>query len=538
MKRIAIFGAGIGGLTVAHELSKFPEYQITIYEKKNEIGGLARSGRDTYGCATEISWRVFFNFYHNLFKICSEIPLMEDKNKRVLNNFTPYRHQNMYNTAFTIGEKLISIANIIYGLTSCDNRLDNLDNISWWNSLGSNNKSNFFREIGGWLGMDRYRGSYKSVIRVGFETHLLPKYISSSKYNDWVTTKPTSEAWFDHWIVLLRTRRVNIRLNTELLSVQTDNNSIISVNIYDQINGLFENIIADYYVFCLPIEILSEIVERTPALKYGQLQYAKKLKDMSLHIQLSFQVYFNVDINLGKSFDNLSNNAFLIIDSPWDLIVLQYDKIYIDTYLCTKIPNVKSAWSITVCTAYIPGIMFNKPFNQCSYEEITTEIWQQIIRNKTFKKIFNQYNNFILTTNNIIQWSPLWPTYHFNNSHLTTTEPKFTNNAGTYSLRPNYLTHINNLYIATAYIKETIDVFSMEGACIAGKLVANAISKKSYPPSIPKRPSLFSPLRSFDAIAYKFGLPNFGPQIIIILIILVIILIFFIILWTNKKRHI
>lgn len=34
MKKVAIFGGGVGGLTVAHELSKNPWYQIDIYEKK------------------------------------------------------------------------------------------------------------------------------------------------------------------------------------------------------------------------------------------------------------------------------------------------------------------------------------------------------------------------------------------------------------------------------------------------------------------------------------------------------------------------
>ena len=88
MIKIAIFGGGVGGCTVAHELSKIPNYDINIYEKKNEIGGLARSSRDSDLCATEYCWRMFFHPYHNVFKIMSEIPLIEDPNKTVLNNLT------------------------------------------------------------------------------------------------------------------------------------------------------------------------------------------------------------------------------------------------------------------------------------------------------------------------------------------------------------------------------------------------------------------------------------------------------------------
>ena len=92
MKTITIIGGGIGGLTVAHELSKYNDYNITIYERNDDIGGLARSKRDKDGCATEYCWRVFFGFYDNLFKTFSEI---KDNNQSILNYLTPYKHLNI-----------------------------------------------------------------------------------------------------------------------------------------------------------------------------------------------------------------------------------------------------------------------------------------------------------------------------------------------------------------------------------------------------------------------------------------------------------
>src|SRR5439155_8181264 len=178
-------------------------YKIDIYEKKKEIGGLARSSRDDDFCAIEYCWRVYFGFYHNLLKIFSEIPLIEDNKKNVLNNLTIYKHKNILDTRFLMKDKLIGLYNIIYGFTSCDKRLDKLDNLSWWEALGLISSSNFFREIGPWLGMDRLHGSYKSVIKVGMEMQILPATLSKG-YNDWITTKPSSEAWFDHWQYFLK----------------------------------------------------------------------------------------------------------------------------------------------------------------------------------------------------------------------------------------------------------------------------------------------------------------------------------------------
>ena len=206
-KTIAIFGAGIGGLTVAHQLSQYPEYIIDIYEKKEDIGGLARSIRDRDGCCSEYSWRVFFGFYNNLFGILGQMPLIENPSDTVLNNLDIYRHTNFTDKKISLKDKAIAMYNIMYGFTSCDKRLDEMDNLKWFDALGVSSKSNIFRQIGPWLGMSRYDGSYKSVIKVGFEMQILNTYLDDN-YKDYVTTKSTSEAWFDHWKHLLIKRGV------------------------------------------------------------------------------------------------------------------------------------------------------------------------------------------------------------------------------------------------------------------------------------------------------------------------------------------
>jgi uncharacterized protein with NAD-binding domain and iron-sulfur cluster len=75
MIKCVIFGGGISGLTVAHELSNYNKlhrtqiFSIDIYERKDIIGGLARSSRSQpeqsnssdNDCATELCWRVFLD---------------------------------------------------------------------------------------------------------------------------------------------------------------------------------------------------------------------------------------------------------------------------------------------------------------------------------------------------------------------------------------------------------------------------------------------------------------------------------------------
>ncbi len=517
MKNIAIFGGGVGGLTAAHYLCKSDLYNVTLYETKNVLGGLARSSRDKDGCATEYCWRVFFGFYHNVFKMMKEIHTVDKnnipKNKSVHENLTKYVHQNISDQSLSIKDAFTAICATLYGYTSCDERLNDLDKMSWYEALGSNNTHSMgVNHIGEWLGMDRYKGSYKSVIKVGMEMQVLPT-ITDPRYNNYVTTKPTSEAWFNHWKILLKRKNVQFNFETELESIEMRDNKIISCVVKNNLTNEKCVVIADHFIFALPVEVLSKLINQTPEMNIGELQKIQKLKDNGLHMQLSFQVFFNQKISLGKqTFGKKNHNAFLQIDSKWDLIILQYDQIYKDTYL-SRLHNVKGAWSIAVCTAYTNGIVFNKPFNKCTYDEILIEIWAQLKTCRKLLKIVKDNNTFEFSKRLIVKWSPMWETFSYDeNDNLVTSEPKFTNNAGTWWLRPSYKTPIDNLYISTAYVKEGIDIFSMEAACIAGKYVANDILKKdgqdkglieSSKPIIQSRPKLFWIFRVIDGWYYS-----------------------------------
>ena len=514
MNKIAIFGGGIGGLTVAHELSKYNNYDIKIFERNDDIGGLARSARDENGCATEICWRVFFGFYDNFFKTLSEIN--SDDNSSVLCNFTKYKHLNVSDSPESFTDFIYVFYNVFYGLTSCDRRLNDLDNIPWHEGLGVISSTNLMRAIGPWLGMDRYKGSFKSVIKVGMEMQILKTYLDD-KYLDFVTTKPTSEAIFYPWKKHLEKNNVQINLNNSLVSVNIKNNQIYDVVVYDSKNEKYLTVKADHYVFNLPVQVLDNIIDNTPKLYQGDFKNIKKLKNNCLHHQLSFQVFFNQEINFGD------HNAYLITDSPWDLIVLAYDKIYV-TEICDDI-NAKGAWSVAVCTSYIPGIVFNKPFDNCTYEEIIIELWAQIRNSNKLLDIVKNNNNFQLSDDLVIKWSKIWKTWSFSNGSWGTTEPKFTNNARSWKIRPSFKTHIKNLYLSTAYIKETIDIFSMEAANIAGKHVANAINSDIMKPTIRDRPILFSTFRMLDDIFYNLNLPNLNLFIVIFIVVIFIILI-------------
>ena len=82
---IVIFGGGIAGLTVAHELSKY-NLKIAVIEKESILGGMARSDiyKSRNKLRTEHSWRGFAPFYNNTFQIMKEIKLKKCNKQKIL----------------------------------------------------------------------------------------------------------------------------------------------------------------------------------------------------------------------------------------------------------------------------------------------------------------------------------------------------------------------------------------------------------------------------------------------------------------------
>ncbi len=563
MVRIAIFGAGIGGLTVAHHLAKLG-YDIDIYDIKPHIGGLARSGVDPSpnpgsgtspgsGCPTEYCWRVYFGFYANYFRILREIPTSTGS---AINNLTVYKHINVGGSSDP-PNTLLTTAAIIRGVLSCDERLDADDakGLTWQDALheysfSSNTTPNLFKTVGPWLGADRIKCSYRSVIKVGIEQQIIPSYIAtipgSTPYRDYVTTAPSSDAIFDPWYTYL----VSLGVNFHLGSGSALSGILVSGTTVTSVLASGKRVVADYVILALPVEILEKIIKVSPTInpdKFG-LPAITTLTETCLHTQLSFQLYLNTPISFGGS------NAFLLVDSAWDLIVLSYDQTYDSKNICDNDPDIKGVWSVAATTAYLPGST-GKTLSESTYPEIIAELWSQLYNNKKLQDLIRQHNDFRLTKDLVVKWAGMWPTFtttttSTGRSILTTTEPKFTNNAGSYSLRPSWKTYLPNLFISTAYVKETIDIFSMEAAALAGTMVAHSIDtqvlaggqnrrdESRYATSDPRtptpihnpRPNWLAPFRGLDRVCWSLDLPNSMNTIVISMSI-------FIIMVLSRTKH-
>src|SRR5439155_1510702 len=92
-------------------------------------------------------------------------------------------------------------------------------------------------------------------------------------------------------------------------------------------------------------------------------------------------------------------------------------------------------------------------------------------------------------------------------------EPLLVNLVDTWRLRPEAVTRIPNLFLASDYVRTNTDLATMEAANEAARRAVNGILKASRSNAPPctvwdlHEPEIFAPWRQLDAIRYARGLP-------------------------------
>lgn len=77
-RRVIVVGAGVAGLTCAHELSRTtearPAFSVRIFEMGHEVGGQLASAHNPqrWGRNEEHGFHVWFGWYDNTFRLADE----------------------------------------------------------------------------------------------------------------------------------------------------------------------------------------------------------------------------------------------------------------------------------------------------------------------------------------------------------------------------------------------------------------------------------------------------------------------------------
>lgn len=534
MKTVIIIGGGISGLTASHELLKL-NYNVILLERNDIVGGLARTYQDEKKkiCPIEYSWRAYGNYYHNTYNIMKEIPY---KNGYVIDNLVPVntlgKIQNCNNDNNYINQEhtqklrfqdyIILLPYLFKYLSSCQERnIVNFSPINYRKFLETKHISKkgidrLGKMIGPFWGMDYNNASLYDI----FQTieMILSNEEKKLSYN--ITKYPTNYAWFDPWIIYLKKKGLDLRVNNKVSKITIQNGKIQKITVLDKTKKKYSDIYGDYYINCTGPEVLEELLKPYQKNKIIQPLY-HNIKNVALHgYQIQMSVYFYLDRQIG-----LKPGFLYLPNSPWLLIIIPYSKVWGNNHLrqfCK--PQIKEVVSVGICQPYEKGLFIKKKWENCTEEEIKIETWYQMVNDSQFKNVLCLEGD--ITDIQILDFN-IWNSYEFNNGYLKTFEPKWSNNVNTIQYRPNSITPVNNLIIGGSYSNTTIGLYSMEGAVESGKNAAVALCKIDNKHHniilIKKRRSrIFRPFQKIDKLLYT---TYYGYNMIIALVIILLIII-------------
>ena len=233
-KNVVIIGAGWGGLSAAHILSKHKNLNITVIEKEENIGGQANSGFEKL-CYVENSWRVYFDGYYNLKNILKEIgisctltPLgdtcLSYKGKCI--KFSSFKNMTLYGMLRTFNISIKKILKLIY-IFSLPKEIiyKKFKNVKFIDYIGDDKI--LITIIGPILGLEAKDVSIPAIYSLTERFFNIGKTMDT-KYNMWqVTTGPPNISIFDKWKEYLEKQGVKFIMNTSCKKVDAEKKKFI-----------------------------------------------------------------------------------------------------------------------------------------------------------------------------------------------------------------------------------------------------------------------------------------------------------------------
>lgn len=534
-KKVIIIGGGVAGMSAAHELAN-RNFDVEIYQNTDISGGKARStlvpDSATQGrkpLPGEHGFRFFPRFYKHITTTMAEIPF---GNKTVADNLTETTEiklarfgqvpvqlsarfprslkelENIINDAtnahlgLTENDKKDFAFKVWQLITTCkDRRMNEYERIGWWEFLDADQHSEVYQTI-------FVRGLTRTLVAARAESastktggniflQLIFDIATPGISSDRILNGPTNEVWIDPWKeYLTKQKGVKLFYNAPATHIAVKNQKISSITVND--NGTPRHVDGDYYILATPVEVASSLINHDLLIADPTLENIIELsKSVAWMNGIQFYLKQDVQINHGHT---------IYIDSPWALTSISQKQFW-QGYDFSKVGDgtVNGILSVDVSDWETPGILYNKPANQCTKQEIANEIWAQL------KKSLNSNGTELLSDENLHSFN-LDDDIVFGAS-MDNKEPLLVNTVNSWDLRPYAYTRIPNLFLASDYVKTYTDLATMEGANEAARRAVNCIlddsgsrAKKCQIWDL-SEPWIFAVFRWIDKKRYQKGLP-------------------------------
>ncbi|WAL45435.1 hydroxysqualene dehydroxylase [Rhodococcus pyridinivorans] len=543
-RRVAILGGGMAGLAAAHELIE-RGFEVTVFEP-TALGGKARSipspgtaagGRlDLPG---EHGFRFFPGFYQHIPDTMRRIPFPGNPNG-VFDNlvaghgfrmaipgapdltapasiaplrfdiYDPLSLQESLTAAFSLGgsipphELAVFMRKLVMFLTSSlERRNDQWEHETWAQTLEADGKSKGYREIlvsalTRQLVAARPQTVSTRTIGIMGQAFVWNAMGTVPQYGhlDRLLSAPTNEAWIDPWAQLLRDLGVKFEMGWAAEALEISGGRITGARVVDG-SGNRARAEADWFVAAMPAErAVSLWSPEILAVDPGLERMNALVTDWMVGIQ-----YFL------RRPTPITPGHVAYLGSPWALTSISQAQFWRGDFARRYGDgSAHDCLSVDISDWDTPGILYGRTAKQCTPEEIAREVWAQM-------SACLEDGTGAIDENDIVSWF-LDPGVRWGDGGITNDTPLLINTAGSLANRPEAHTAIPNLFLAGDYVRNDIDLATMEGANESARAAVGALLQTAGSPAAPPalyklhEPPELEPLRRIDADRYRAGQPH------------------------------
>ncbi len=546
MRTVAIFGAGVAGLSAAHEFVKLG-YKVSVYEANAEAGGFFRSARraEDGNMPTEYSWHGFGPWYHNAFDVMKQIPFdgLKSVYDRALSRPVNYGVVPDRDTGLTLPAifktplkfRFTALDTIRWSKLLFQTWSANLRTEKWYSALSASEAwkprmtelgwKTWRATFGPWVGVDWTRASLHHVGQF-FRRNMQPGTAHEHEADEegpawkqgagegWLLLRgPSNEVWFDKWIPYLKEKGAQFFFETALTKFLFDGRNISSAVLDSGVE-----VTADIHVLAVNPFAAAEIISQTPALAVlDELRLFRPLTNDGPHTQVSFRIAFSEEIKWPEKM-----TAILLPDSEFNLTVFAQEQAWMPQISLGD--GIKSLWTGTACVGtQAPGRVYGLPLDKCTREQFIEEVKTQLLECQGLDYLLKQANNGKSLKDFPEVRIEVWHEWEFSPQGIESRQKKWVMSTHTQQFLPNQKTPVPNLLLAGAHTKTSADIWSIEGAVESGRRAAQAI--ESSVAIIPQfKPLWLRVFGAIDDVCFTLGLPHFIDVFLILVALAVILL--------------
>jgi uncharacterized protein with NAD-binding domain and iron-sulfur cluster len=394
------------------------------------------------------------------------------------------------------------VSRLLMLATSCpERRLADYENVRWWDLIAAPRMSRLYQAYLG-QGLTRslvaMRAEESSARTVGYiQLQLLYGLIRPDRVFDRLLTGPTNDVWIGPLAVHLEALGVRFHRGAKVVSISSSGSRVTDVTIE---NGSGQaKVTADYYIAALPVEVMTALVSDELRRAAPSLANLDKLETRWMN---GIQFFLRRD-------EPLAHGHAIYLDSPWALTSISQRQFWTNVDLSQYGDGtVRGILSVDISDWDAPGVLYGKPARACSAGEIKEEVWTQL------KQHLNENGATPIDDDNLVSWF-LDPDIEFPNpGSATNAEPLLINTAGSLRYRPEAQIELENLFLASDYVRTFTDIACMEAANEAARRAVNCLLVASGSSAAPaqlwplEEPQFLKPFQEIDRIRFALGRPH------------------------------